>query len=221
MKRLTVLIIVALAGCRSLPKPIAGADQAVVVLSELESKETCTGFIIDPKGLILTASHCISSLQNHFLVELRDYLTFFEGTAVCKDVANDLGLIQMNEPPNDLVVLSLAPSIPEVGERVWVIGHPMSKRWITTTGKILSYRWLDDTDLHNADQAPDIATEIFETNAKTKPGNSGSPVLNKEGQVVGVLIQGRAVMTPFGLWTGNGTCVDLKGINKFLKNSRP
>jgi S1-C subfamily serine protease len=75
--------------------------------------------------------------------------------------------------------MQVAPvALPEVGSDVYVIGHPVGLGWTITRGIVSAVR-----------KAGEIAPiEMIQTDAAISPGNSGGPLLNRYGQLVGVVV---------------------------------
>ncbi len=134
-----------------------------------------TGFNLDPQGLIVTNRHVIDSAS---AVEI----TFADGTRYIGQEIEfiegyDLAVIRLQG--QDLPFLTLeAESLPEAGQIVTIIGNPYGFQRVSARGEILSYAHIN-------------FKPIFVINANIAPGSSGSPVLDADGQVVGIIFATR------------------------------
>lgn len=154
---------------------VEGWLDAVVLL--VTGPSFCSGVVIDSAGTIATAYHCVAS-GGAPQISWRDGTTLI-GKVVARDPAHDLALITV-ESDHPLVALSVRRSEPQVGERVWAVGHPFASnaggklngllRWSTSEGVISAKgEW------------------YYQTDAALNPGNSGGPLIDDQGQVVGIV----------------------------------
>lgn len=156
-------------------------EQAVVKVHSLSrqpgsliaEQKSGTGFNIDARGVIITNHHVIANSINMTL-------TFPNGKTY--KAVNWAG-----NPKVDLAVITLEarelPTIPVnyherpvPGDKIKVVGNPLGLNNVVVDGKVERYY-----------QIQDGTTEVFAIDAPVYPGNSGSPVFNREGQVVGVV----------------------------------
>ncbi len=115
---------------------------------------------------------------------------FLLARVVRKLETRDLVLIRLVQAaPASAVALPIAAGLPDVGQEVFVIGHPKAYFWSLTQGIVSQIRpghaWRYD------DSIPRIATAI-QTQAPINPGNSGGPLLNDEGSILGIVAGGAA-----------------------------
>ena len=84
--------------------------------------------------------------------------------------------------PDDVKELKLSNKLPEVGSDVHAIGHPGSLSWTYTKGYVSqvrpNYKWSYEKTIHQA--------SIIQTQTPISPGNSGGPLINSEGELLGV-----------------------------------
>jgi putative serine protease PepD len=138
-----------------------------------------TGFEVDTKGDIVTNYHVVSGATS-IRVTLRDG-TNHPATVVAKDASNDLAILKINAPAGELHPLSLASSsIVEVGDAVLAIGDPYGLTDTATAGIVSA--------LGRTITAPNGSkiTDAIQTDAALNSGNSGGPLLDASGQVIGV-----------------------------------
>lgn len=136
-----------------------------------------SGFIVSKEGQILTNNHVIDGVDK-ITVTLSDGKTY-SAKILGKDPTFDLAVIKI-EPEEELPVLELGDSdAVEVGEWVVAIGNPYGFEHSVTAGVISA----KNRSIH----AQDVNFDGFlQTDAAINPGNSGGPLLNMNGQVVGI-----------------------------------
>lgn len=139
------------------------------------SKSLGSGFIIDKEGYIITNNHVIEG-ADEIRVKLSDKEEF-EATIVGKDKKTDIALIKIAPPPG-LPVVTLGDSDTlKVGEWVMAIGNPFGLDQTVTVG-IVSAKW------RKLGMGP--YEDFIQTDAAINQGNSGGPLFNTRGEVVGV-----------------------------------
>lgn len=164
---------------------------AIQVLSETGGG-LGSGFVIDKEGHIITNYHVIEDVTD---LEV-DFSSGFKtrGEVIGIDTDSDLAVIKIDAPPEELHPLPLGDSSKiKVGQTVVAIGSPFSFNGTMTTGIISSLgRTLES--LHEAPGGLSYFSsgDIIQTDAAINPGNSGGPLLNLEGEVIGV---NRAIRT--------------------------
>jgi serine protease Do len=139
-------------------------------------RSTGSGFVIDPSGLIVTNAHVVES-AGQIQVRLADGRRF-PASIVGRDSRVDLALLKIEGPPR-LTVLPLGDSNRlRVGELVLALGNPFGLEQSVTFG-IVSRKGAPLTVA-----APGF--DFIQTDAAISPGNSGGPLVNVSGEVVGV-----------------------------------
>jgi 2-alkenal reductase len=138
-----------------------------------------TGFVYDQQGHIVTNNHVVEGADD---IEVN----FLDGTVVRAaivglDPDSDLAVIRVNLPASQLFPVSLGDSNTLfIGETALAIGSPFGQRWTLTTGIISA---LDRTI---QGQTRYSVGSVIQTDAAINPGNSGGPLLNLQGQLIGV-----------------------------------
>jgi putative serine protease PepD len=138
-----------------------------------------TGFEVDTRGDIVTNYHVISAVTS-IRVTLQSGVSY-SARVVAKDASNDLAVLRIDAAAGQLHPLSLADSSNlEVGDAVLAIGDPYGLTDTATAGIVSA---LDRTI-----SAPNDAkiTDAIQTDAALNSGNSGGPLLDASGQVIGV-----------------------------------
>ncbi|MBB2901936.1 putative serine protease PepD [Kineococcus radiotolerans] len=177
---------------------VAPSVVAVTVQGASGSAEG-SGIVYDTAGHVVTNNHVVAGLGSGATITVtlddgRQYEATIRGT----DPATDLAVIQLTDPPADLVAATFADSDDVVaGQAVMALGNPLGLSGSATTGIVSA---LDRPVLTSAEeQAPSqspfgqqpttgetAATNAIQTDAAINPGNSGGALLDSSGKVIGV-----------------------------------
>jgi S1-C subfamily serine protease len=149
---------------------------------EAESGGTATGsgFVIDGEGHILTNNHVIEGAEK-VRVKLGDSEKNYDAEVVGTDPGTDIALLEVEAPAKELHPLTLGRSSQvEVGDPVVAIGNPFGLDRTVTSGIISA--------LQRQIQAPNgfSINHVIQTDAAINPGNSGGPLIDAEGEVIGI-----------------------------------
>lgn len=151
--------------------------QASVVQVRRGDRGAGTGVIWQAKGGIITNHHVIAHAGSKILVELRDGRTL-EARIVDSDPTLDVALL--NVPADDLPAVPFADSSKlRVGELVFAIGNPWGQRGVVTAGIVSA---LSKVKMRNSNRQ----LEYIKSDVRLAPGNSGGPLLNAQGHVIGI-----------------------------------
>jgi S1-C subfamily serine protease len=140
---------------------------------------TGSGFVIDKKGYIITNSHVVNG-ASAITVRLGNGPEI-KATLVGKDVSSDLALLRVNPEATKLHPLPLGNSSKvRVGDPAVAIGNPFGFDRTVTSGIVSA--------LQRQIDAPNNFTinNVIQTDAAINPGNSGGPLINAQGQVIGI-----------------------------------
>jgi S1-C subfamily serine protease len=135
-----------------------------------------SGFVLNKDGLILTNNHVIDNAQR-VEVMLSDKHKY-KATVVTVDKNHDLALLKISAPNLVPAVLSNSTGL-VVGQRVYAIGNPFGLQGTMTRGIISSIRSIRGPNNNPIEDA-------IQTDAAVNPGNSGGPLLNSRGEVIGI-----------------------------------
>ena len=156
-----------------------------------------SGFVYDLKGHIITNQHVIDGAETI-------QVTFLDGTissasVVGMDIYSDLAVIKVNPEVTTLYPVVLGSSYElTVGEPVAAMGNPFGLSDTLTVGVVSSLeRTLDSAGGY-------VIIDIIQIDAAVNPGNSGGPLVNVKGQVVGV---NAAIQSETGTFTGIGFAI--------------
>ena len=152
---------------------------------ESQGEATGSGFVIDKEGHIVTNQHVVNNAQS-VQVEFSDG-TEVNAEIVGTDPSTDVAVLDVDRPESDLTVLQFAPTgALEVGNPVIVLGSPFGLEGTLTTGVISA--------VGREIQSPNGFTieNAVQTDAALNHGNSGGPVLDTQGRVVGIAAQIRS-----------------------------
>jgi len=153
---------------------IAQVSPAVIAIGR-PMETVGSGFAIAP-GTIATAAHVLQAAQP--APQIRFKSQTYAATVLREDAPRDLALLRVDGA--GVPVLPLAPPerLPRVGEWIVVLGNPFGTGIIATVGVV-------SAAVGAITSSPQMA-EQFQINASVNPGNSGGPVCNLRGEVIGV-----------------------------------
>lgn len=141
-----------------------------------------TGFVYDSKGNIVTNQHVVSG-SSAVKVKLSDGSTY-TATVVGTDPSTDLAVLHVDAPASKLVPLALTDSSKvAVGDGVVAIGNPFGLDGTVTTGIVSAL----NREIVSPDNTP--IEGAIQTDAAINHGNSGGPLLDLLGRVIGVTSQ--------------------------------
>ncbi len=137
-----------------------------------------SGFVVNEEGEIITNNHVVSGRAPKVIVTLADR-TQHEAQILVRDQVNDLALIKIDAKTR--IYLRLGDSdLAQVGQKVLAIGNPFGLEGTLTTGIISSIgRTISDENGRDLE-------DMIQTDAAINPGNSGGPLLDSQGNVIGV-----------------------------------
>jgi S1-C subfamily serine protease len=170
-----------------------------------------SGVLISNDGKILTAAH---------LVEAADatVVEFSDGEVIPARVLGavrnaDVALLQLAHPPANVVVAPLGDSDKmDVGDEVFLVGAPYGLSYTLTAGHI--------SGRHSADNriSDSASREFLQTDAAINQGNSGGPMFNLNGEVIGIVTN---ILSQSGGWEGLGFAATSKMARQLLLDQKP
>ena len=162
-----------------------------------------SGFVYDQEGHIITNNHVVAN-ASRIIVTFADE-TEVDATLVGADPDSDLAVIKVDVASDRLVPVILGDSDSlKVGQFVVAIGNPFGLEGSMTTGIISGLGRILPAGSPTAAGPRFSIPEIIQTDAAVNPGNSGGPLLNMRGQVIGV---NTAIESPVRAFGGIGYAV--------------
>ncbi len=167
---------------------IKKAKQSIVIISSNRYKDPdvdpsqsslCSGVVVNEIGHILTNFHCVYN-QKYIKViyyDKTDWQTY-DVEVIGTDPLADLALLKVIGKEEKIPYLKFAPDIKNLaaGTEVFALGHPMGMIWTVTKGIISS----------NARFLKHPFIKALQTDAAINKGNSGGPLMNMKGEIVGI-----------------------------------
>ncbi len=168
---------------------------SVVYIGNPSAKGTGSGFLINKEeGLILTNWHVIEGAKKVYVwfkpedpskmdEDLLVNEPRIDGTVIKKNKSKDLGLIKVLRVPKNAKALKINKKIyVDVGSTAYSIGHPSGLTWTFNSGMVTQvrkgFKWRYKNSRHLAN--------VIQHEVPTNPGNSGGPLFNDKGNVIGV-----------------------------------
>ncbi|MCL4559718.1 MAG: trypsin-like peptidase domain-containing protein [Chloroflexi bacterium] len=148
-----------------------------------------SGVVIDDQGDILTCLHVVAhatSIQ----------LTFADGTQSTAQVTNtqpqnDIAVLRADNPPAQLVPATLGNlNAMQIGDQAYVVGNPFGLYGSMSAGVISGF----NRSFQPTSGGPELKG-LIQIDAAANPGNSGGPLLNRDGQVIGIV---EGIVNPTG-----------------------
>ena len=163
-----------------------------------------SGFVIDEKGYILTNFHVVGDAQSIEVIlgDQSRYPAKFIGA----DQRNDVALIKIDPKGKPVPALPLGDSsVLQVGQKVLAIGNPFGFQSTLTTGVISALGRTVQTSQTT------FIDEAIQTDAAINRGNSGGPLIDSHGQVIGI---NSAIYTPTGTTAGIGFAIPINSAKR-------
>jgi S1-C subfamily serine protease len=175
--------------------------------------DTGSGVVISKSGLILTNEHVIDGATSITVSLEGQNATTRRASVVGADRSKDLALLRIEASGLTLHPLTIATAAtPEVGDPAYAIGNPFGLNWTLTTGIVSA--------LDRQIRAPDGSAigHVIQTDAALNPGNSGGPLLDAHGEVIGLNAQiaSGSSTTGQGSSSGVGFAISSTTIATFL-----
>jgi serine protease Do len=163
------------------------------------------GVLISKEGRVLTAAHLFTHGKYEKVKMVTTNLNEYEMRVLDVNARVDLALVEPIASAQSFSFANIQSSDKlTVGQDVLVVGHPFSDYWTVTTGIISRLSF-----------SLGYFATVIETTASVNPGNSGGPMFNADGEVIGIISAMK--MNIFGP-TRIGIAIPVKEIHRFLKN---
>ena len=212
---LVILVITTNLNAQDLSALFKELDPSVVTIEVIEYKVKDdkitssgglgSGVIIDKEGFILTAAHVVES-ANKVSVKLQNGVEF-TADVLSSSTAADVALLKIRTVPINLKPVKVGSSnASEVGEQILVIGAPLGLEHSLSVGHIS--RKMKKNIISNGEMAG-----FIQTDASINHGNSGGPMFNAKGELIGIV---SFILSNSGGFEGLGFAVDIDTAKKVL-----
>lgn len=164
-----------------------------------------SGSVLDKRGHILTNYHVVEDASK-IQVTLPGGKEAYEGELVGTDPENDIAVLKIKAPPEELfpVPVGVSDNL-KVGQRVYTLGNPFGLEGTLTTGIISNLNRTLPNRLGREMKS------IIQTDASMNPGNSGGPLLDTGGRMIGMNV---AIATKTGQSAGLGFAIPVNRIRQ-------
>lgn len=172
-----------------------------------EAEGSGSGAIIDHQGHVITNYHVVEGADTIEVTLASNNI--YPATLVGGDKEHDVAVLRIEAPQEDLTPITMGSSSDlRVGQRAFVLGNPFGWDGTLTTGIISSL---------NRDLPSRIAgrqmRSLIQTDAAMNPGNSGGPMLNTNGRMIGMCV---AIATKTGQNAGVGFAIPIDRIKRIV-----
>ncbi len=158
-----------------------GTAQSIFGLQQ-QQQGAGTGIVVTTDGLILTNKHVVEG-ANKFTVTTTDGKQY-DGTLVTTDPSNDIAFLRIQASGLTAAEIGDSDQV-QVGQKVVAIGNALGEFANTVTTGVISGK-SRPIEASNGQGGSEQLNNLFQTDAAINPGNSGGPLVNIEGQVIGV-----------------------------------
>lgn len=163
--------------------PFSPFRQRTGETQELE-QDIGSGFIVSADGLVVTNKHVVSDAESKYRVITKEDKTY-DVTRIYRDPVNDLAILKIDASGLPTVELGDSSKI-RVGQLAIAIGTALGEFRSTVTTGVISGMGRGITAGSPFEGAAERLDNVIQTDAAINPGNSGGPLLNSQGQVIGV-----------------------------------
>jgi len=153
------------------PTDLVKKAMPAIVMIETQRGSLASGFIFDPSGLVATNHHVI---ENAGLISVQTHTgDVFLGKLLHADESKDLAVLQIDYRTTEFLMLGNSGQV-RIGEDILVLGNPEGLQWTVTKGIVSALRRSE-------------GISYIQIDAAINHGNSGGPVINKRGEVSGII----------------------------------
>jgi len=143
-----------------------------------------SGFVVDPNGLIVTNKHVASSDTATYSVITNDGKSY-DAKVVARDPLADLAVLKISAKNLPVVELGDSDKL-ELGQKVIAIGNALGEYQNSVTTGVVSGIGRTITAGDSSGSSGETLSNVIQTDAAINPGNSGGPLINLDGQVIGI-----------------------------------
>jgi S1-C subfamily serine protease len=172
-----------------------------------------SGFVYDTDGHILTNNHVVANVGGAGIEVVFASGERARATVVARDEASDLAVLKVDDLPAGVEPLELAdPDSIQVGQLVIAIGNPFGEQGSMSLG-IVSGLGRSLVSSSTATGTGYSLPDVIQTDAPVNPGNSGGPLLNLDGEVVGI---NAAINSTTGVNSGVAFAVPVRAVRQIV-----
>jgi len=169
-----------------------------------------SGVLISADGKVLTAAHVIQA-ADRVAVEFPDG-ELIDARVVGSAQAADVALLQLDQPPSQAVPAVLGDSDKaQIGEQIFIVGAPLGVSQTLTVGYVSAIR------KEGLVRSGFFPVDLLQTDAAINAGNSGGPMFNLSGEVIGIVSH---MLTASGVYEGMGFAVTSNTARHLLIDQR-
>jgi S1-C subfamily serine protease len=180
----------------------------------ITSSGSGSGFVYSQEGYIVTNNHVVSGSRRVEVVFANGERRL--GKLIGSDLNSDLVVIQVEGLPEEAIPLRLAdPDSIQVGQFAIAIGNPFGEQGSMTLGIISGLGRSLTSQRDRASSSSYSLPEVIQTDAPINPGNSGGPLLNLDGEVVGI---NTAIASTTGTNSGVGFAIPVRAVQQIVPN---
>lgn len=150
-------------------------EDAVPVKPKFEANFRATGFMIDTKGYIVTNAHVVNNARN-LIVENKKGEQF-SARSVYNNPLNDLAILEITDPAftkENVIPFTLSKQVSDLAEPIFTLGYPREE-------VVYGQGYISAKSGYSGD------TTSYQISISVNPGNSGGPLLNRNGEVIGII----------------------------------
>ena len=162
---------------------IKNTGNSIFLNNSTESLGLGTGMIVSENGYILTNWHVAGNKYSNCYVTLENGIVK-SGSVVWADEDLDLAIVKINASELNCITLGDSDNI-KIGQKAYAIGNPIGVEFQrTVTSGIIS--GINRTVKINDENGTSYMDDLMQTDATINPGNSGGPLVNENGEVIGI-----------------------------------
>lgn len=166
-----------------------------------------SGFVIDKQGHVVTNYHVVEGAQR-FFVAFGNVEESYPAELVGFDQSNDIAVLKVQAPENMLKPVELGDSANlQVGQTAIAIGNPFALGQTITTGVVSSLNRTLQVEQNR------VISGLIQTDAAINQGNSGGPLFDSSGRVIGV---NTLIYSPSGGSVGIGFAIPINTVKRFV-----
>lgn len=143
-----------------------------------------SGFIVDPSGLILTNKHVVADKNAEYMVNLTNEESYI-AKVLARDPLNDVAILKIEEEELPIIGLSNSNNI-NLGQTVLAVGTALGEFQNTVSSGIVSGLSRFITAMTDMEGHSERLRGLIQTDAAINPGNSGGPLVNMDGEAIGI-----------------------------------